>query len=57
MMNKIKGYLNSEYEGSTMFEWVLISAFVVTVIVAIFQLIQPAFTAKLNTILAELTNA
>lgn len=45
--SKVAGYLDSEREGAEVFEYVLIVALLVALIIVLFRVVGPVFQAKM----------
>ena len=57
MLEKAKGYLVAEREGAEVFEYVLIVALLVALIIVLFNVIGPVFLEKMNNIANDISTS
>ena len=57
MLEKAKNYLVAEREGAETFEYVLIVALLVALIVVLFKVCGPVFLAKMNNIANDISTS
>lgn len=50
-------YLDSEREGAEVFEYVLIVALLVALIIVLFRVVGPVFLAKMNNIASDISTS
>ena len=55
-LDKFKAYMDSERVGAETFEYVLIVAILVTLIMFLFQIVGPVFQAKMESIASAVNN-
>ena len=55
--SKVVGYLDSEREGAEVFEYVLIVALLVALIIVLFRVVGPVFQAKMNEIACDISTS